>query len=365
MARKRTTKHRIKFNYFQIERNSNSKSESTIRRAEAALVLLDDQLGDRPYQLFSKEDAIKIKQRLAKPSTNPDSDLVLNGSAFTTLRQIKAFLSWLSMLPGYRVLAKGQINFLNPSERDLRAAKSPQYKRIPTISEVEEVLRTLPRSTLLERRDPALIALLSLIPVRDGAVIGLKMKHVTLDEKLVRFPADEVHTKFGKNLQCPFLPVGKEIERVFVDWVEERIELGASPDSPLFPRTKIGTNENQEFEEQGLSDEHWQSAGPVRKIVQGSFVRIGVNGIIPHRFRHMINIHLRGLGLSNEELTAIGTIYGHENVRYLMENYGAMPIDQSIDVVRKMYEKNYDQEEREDSIPTKDLEELIRKRKKG
>jgi integrase len=61
----------------------------------------------------------------------------------------------------------------------------------------------------VERRDQALLALLLLTAMRDAAVVGLKLKHISVERSHVFQDPREIKTKFRKPIETTFLPVGK------------------------------------------------------------------------------------------------------------------------------------------------------------
>ena len=76
--------------------------------------------------------------------------------------------------------------------------------------------------------------------------------------------AREVQTKFSKTFTTYFFPVGDDVKSIVVEWVrylKEECKFGN--DDPLFPKTLIGLDADQNFEAVGLSREHWRNASPV------------------------------------------------------------------------------------------------------
>ena len=87
------------------------------------------------------------------------------------------------------------------------------------------------------------LAFFALTGIRDGAALGLKLRHVDLADCSIRQDARYSATKFSKSMTTWFFPVQGEAEAVFADYVRFlREEEFWSPDDPLFPRTKIGTD---------------------------------------------------------------------------------------------------------------------------
>src|SRR5262249_31759048 len=141
----------------------------------------------------------------------------------------------------------------NLSAKDTRIAKAHRERPIPTLEQVQHVIRAMPATSEIERRDRALIAFTILTGARDGAIASLKLKHVDIDQGRVDQDAREVRTKFSKSFETWFFPVGDDICRIVVDWVTYlRREKLWGLDDPLFPATKVVVGKSQQFETAGL-----------------------------------------------------------------------------------------------------------------
>ena len=171
------------------------------------------------------------------------------------------------------------------SEKETRGAKAHCEQSVPTLEQINAVIRTMPVSTDVERRDRAVIAFILLSGARDGAVASLKVKHVDLAKKRVIQDAREVRTKFSKSSTTYFFPVGEGAERIVEDWIcllKDALLFG--PDDPLFPKTQVNLDEVGHFAASGLARQHWSNAGPIRRIFKLAFVRNGLPYFGPHSF---------------------------------------------------------------------------------
>jgi integrase len=80
--------------------------------------------------------------------------------------------------------------------------------------------------------------LLALTAIRDGALIGLKLKHFDERRSLIIQDPREVDTKFGKRTDAFLFPLNDQFEAIFIDWVRYlREELCFVDHDPLFPKT--------------------------------------------------------------------------------------------------------------------------------
>ena len=76
---------------------------------------------------------------------------------------------------------------------------------------------------------------------------------------------------------------------IVVDWVNYlKSELLFGEDAPIFPKTKLSQNSKREFTANGLVNEHWADASPIRKTFKTAFENAGLEYYNPHSFRDML-----------------------------------------------------------------------------
>ena len=92
------------------------------------------------------------------------------------------------------------IEYLNLSDKEVRAARQPALKRFPTLEQIRKVVLSMPTDTLIQRRDRALVAFTIVTGMRDNAIASLRLKHVDLDRELVvQDPGEGVRTTATKS----------------------------------------------------------------------------------------------------------------------------------------------------------------------
>jgi integrase len=179
--------------------------------------------------------------------------------------------------------------------------------------------------TEVERRDRALVAFAILTGMRDSALASLRLKHVDEHQSpvLVRQEPDQVRTKFSKNIVTYFFPVGDEIRDIALEWVKELRELKCyGPNDPLFPRTRLGHDANQEFVADGFESLCWSTASPVRAIFRAAFENAGLPYFSPHRLRDTLAHLGQSLCRTPEEFKAWSQNLGHESPLTTFTSYG-------------------------------------------
>lgn len=192
----------------------------------------------------------------------------------------------------------------------------------------------MPSGTDIERRDKAVLALLALTAVRDGALVTLRLKHVDLVDRCLWQNAKEVDTKFGKSFRTYFQPGFSEAEGALEDWVNHQREtLLRGADDPLFPKTEMGLDEAGGFCAVGVARDHWKTAQPVRNLVKGAFEVAGIPPFGPHSFRHMHAREALRSGATVEEFWAVAQNLGHSSMLTTLRSYGQLPENRRKEII--------------------------------
>jgi integrase/recombinase XerD len=353
MKTKNPTNERIKRTYFHHLKHADGKAEQTIRQIGRSIARYEEFTGQRDFKNFDQKQAVAFKDDLAKASIAP-------ATTHSTLNDLKRFMGWLALQPGFkRAVRITDIDYLNLSDKDVRAATAPADKPYPTLQMVEKAVAAMPSVSPIEKRDRALMAFTAITGVRDGALVSLKLKHFDEIRKLVLQDPREVTTKFSKRIDTFLFPLNDGFEAIFLDWVSylRSVELFGDKD-PLFPKTGMGHDADQCFKADGLCREHWANATPVRKVFKDAFRRVGLPEFTPHRFRDMIVSEMYRRGLSVAEFKAWSQNLGHEGAMTTLTSYGKIGLEEQGRLVRAPYEAAKDNEK---PLTASDLETLLKK----
>lgn len=342
MAKHNERNERIKRRYAQYLTEAKQLGETSVDQALAAIERFDAANKRKDFAKFHIEQAISFKDKLAK-ATSPTTNRPLSKATIThTLAALRKFFVWLSQQPGYKQrIRPADAEYFNPSNNDRRLARAGDERPFPSLSQVKHALASMPTSTPIERRNRGLVAFLSLSGMRDGAVIGLKLRHVDFANRRIRQDPREIHTKFAKSMMTDFFPVGLEVEEIVVGYVRFLSdELKFGPTDPLFPKTNLGLGTRGGFEQMGLSREHWRTAAPIRKIVGNAFTACGMPAFHPHGFRKT----LVALGMERcrtpEALKAWSQNLGHEDVMTTLREYGKVSPDRQSQILHNLVDEN-------------------------
>ena len=320
---------RIKRRYGEFLKHADGRAEATIRQIEKAIQRYEEFTERADFATFDQRRARAFKDELA-------SRRLSKATMLSTVTALKRFFGWLALQPGYKSkIAMTDIEFLNMSEKDTRAAKAPTERRFPSIEQVEHALSRMPADTEVQKRNRAVIAFTAITGVRDGALVTLRMKHVDTARHHVMQNPREVATKASKRIDTFFFPVSDLCEGIVYDWLRHlRDTLLFGPDDPIFPKTRMGMDADDCFTADGLTRECWSSAGPVRSIFKASFEAVELPVFTPHAFRHML-AHLAYSHCNGpEELKSWSQNLGHESPLTTFTSYGAVSMERQRELVR-------------------------------
>ncbi len=111
--------------------------------------------------------------RLQEPSgaaiKRADRRALEQGEAYSTLAALKAFFQWLCREPGFKRLSYSDADYFSLSLKDCAIAKARNEERVPTLEQIRHVLASMPADSDIEKRNRALIALVTMTGARVDA----------------------------------------------------------------------------------------------------------------------------------------------------------------------------------------------------
>ena len=103
---------------------------------------------------------------------------------------MRRLLKWLAGTRGFtNKINPLDIDYLNPTMNERRASQSTSTKIFPSVDNALTAFRLMPLTKVIDRRNKAIFALLSLTGVRGGALITLRVKHFDPDRRLLALVA--------------------------------------------------------------------------------------------------------------------------------------------------------------------------------
>jgi integrase len=328
---------RIKRKYLAFLEGPKGMVPTSVDQAAAAIAAFEASTRWRDFAAFHIEQARAFKANLTAQINPATGKPLAKATVYSRLMALKAFFRWLAGQSGYRRISYTDAEYFNPSANDGRIATARRDKPVSTVEEVTQVLRSIVVETEIDRRDRALIAATMLTAARDDAIASFALRHVDLEGRRVFQDARSVRTKNRKTFRTEFLPVGAEIEAIFVDWVTYlRTEKQFGPDDPLFPATQIALDVNGHFAPSGLSREFWKNADAIRRIFRQRFEAAGLRYVNPHSIRNTAERLGQRLCSNDEERKAWSQNLGHDKVSTTMNSYGHVPWDRQTEIFQAL-----------------------------
>jgi len=336
MKKHNANNERIKREYVRFLKESKGQNDASLDAVVMAFSRFETYTGYCDFKKYHYEQAIGFKKYLAKQNGQQSGKQLSLATRKTTLRHLKTFFQWLGMQPGY----KSRINFtdaeyFNLSEKDSRIATASRKKSPPTLEQINRVIEVMPTTTVIDRRNRALIAFTLLTGARDKAIASAKLKHIDLTEASFFHDAREVDTKNSKTFKTFFLPVGDDIRQIVIDWVNYlKTEELWGDDDPLFSKTALALDDNRLFKANGLARSHWSTANAIRGIFKAAFANAGLPYFNPHLFRDTLTKLGQRLCKTPEQFKAWSQNFGHQHVLTTFISYGEVEVERQGELIR-------------------------------
>lgn len=340
MMKRNDENERIKRSYRLHLQHARGLSEASMDVSTAAIHRFEESTGFRSFKKFHHEQAIAFRRSLNDATSVRSGKTLSKATISQTLNAVRAFILWLAEQRGYRSRIRySDADYFSLSEKDERVAKATNPKRAPTPEQIERVLQAAPHGSVIDRRNRAMLAFTWLTGVRDGALVSLKLKHVSLSEELVNQDPREVQTKNSKQVRTTFFQVPGSARQIVEDWINElRTEHLWGNDDPLFPATLMGRDPKRGFQPIGIARKHWANADAARKIFADAFKLAGFDPFNPHSFRHALVLLGEDRCATPEEFKAWSQNLGHESVLTTLSSYGTLPDYRQAAIIKGLRE---------------------------
>lgn len=338
MKKNSTNNTRILYDYIKFLADAKRQDQSTIDGVMKSINRFEEYTNYLDFSKFKAKHATGFRKYLLSQKSLVTGDKLSKATVHTATRHLKIFFQYLVTQRGYRAKINcSDIEYFNLSEKDTRIANTKRRRNVAKIEQIMQALETMPYSTVIEKRDRALLAFVILTGARDGAVASAKIKHIDLTEQSFYQDARDVNTKFSKTFTTYFFPVGELPLKILSEWIDYLTkELGYKQSDPVFPKTKLAHNRNQQFEAVGLLKEHWSNANSIRKIFKQAFEAVGLPYFNPHSFRNTLVRLGENLCRTAEEFKAWSQNLGHESVLTSFYSYGDVPDYKQAELLRKL-----------------------------
>ena len=317
---------RVKHDYFVYVTTAGRLSPKTQNQARKAIVEFEKFTEFECFMRFNKTTAIAYKKHITNKKAKRSGELIKATTLKNFIKPLIKFLRWLAFQPKYKSrIVMTDIDYLDLSDNESRAAIMPDFKHFPTLEMLKKAVMAYPKETEIQKRDAAMIAFVALTASRGSALMSLKLRHVDMRQKLVKFFAsDGVDVKFGKNFITFFFPTLDPIfEEVFTDYMRFlREEKFFDINCPLFPKTLSQLDEHMEFTHYTLGKEHLASISSVQNIFDRVLKYSGLEYYNPHSLRDTIAQIIYDLNLPIADTIAMSGNLGHSDASVTVRSYG-------------------------------------------
>jgi integrase len=329
---------RLKHRYFQWLRDAKQMNEKSVEQVAMALDRFECFSSRRDFKQLRAEQAGAFKRHLAKLDGKRSGTPLSKASINSTLYAMRDFVRWLADQKGFRNrLVATDAQFFNPSRHDEAIARSVRPMKVPELAQMEALIAAMPISTIIERRNRAIVALIVLTGARDNAVASLRIGDLDMGERLLFHDSRHVRTKFRKSFSTWFFPVGDQFVDILDAWVREVSDQhGGDPAATLFPKTETHFGREGASLEPRLGSGGWANADPIRKIFKEACSNAELPDFKPHSIRHMLARIGQERAKTAEELKAWSQNLGHENMLTTFTSYGTVPEYRQKKVIAQM-----------------------------
>jgi integrase/recombinase XerD len=325
---------KIKRRYLNRLRDAKEYSEATLASILRAICRYDAFSGGSNYRLFSPARAVAFKKSLMEECNSEQISLT---TVYHILRHLRGFFLWLASEPGFRSRIKvDSVSYLSLGQNLNRQATSSKFTSYPTLEHVLQLVMSVDSTDEVAKRDQAIIAFLFLSGMRDLAIATLPIGCFDRETLLIdQDPAKGVHTKFRKTIITKIPCFDQHLLRIVIEWHEYLVSSRRFQQTdPFFPRTRLRQSEDGfSFAADGVEPVFWQTASPIRQILQHRSAAANLPYYKPHAFRHAA-IHLAmHYCRTPEQFKAVSQNVGHANVGTTFMTYGNLDTHRAIEVV--------------------------------
>jgi integrase/recombinase XerC len=293
-------------------RHQRGYSDETCRAYESDLYELDAFLGERhPGLPLRKVDSRTLRAFLAH--------LYERGSLKSTVaRKLSATKSL------FRYMHRSGRLKDNPAEA-VSGPKLPRHlPRHLTETEIGRLLATPDASTVLGRRDRAILELLYATGIRVGEMVMLGRDDCDLRQRFVRV--------MGKGKKERLVPFGRQAAAALRDYLAERARKRKGDAAWLFLNARGGRLTDRSVRR--ILDRHIRACAVTQRIS-------------PHGLRHTFATHLLERGA---DLRSIQELLGHASLS-TTQRYTSLSISHLIDVHRRSHPRSRPRAGRQDPTP--------------
>ena len=305
---------RIKYKYF--DRLAQKFDKKTMAKIVSAILIFEQCTQFKDFKTFCYEDSKSFQKYLLKKYSHSIQ------TANRTITYVKQFFLWLREHEGYKKLNFDDIDSLQLSLKDREKAKISKPKDYLSIDKWQEIILNLNPIEPIEYRNRAMLTCLLLTGVRVDALISLRIKDVNLEHNYIFQDANHVNTKFSSSHKTNLWNLKPELKQILADWIYTlKQEYSFDNDCPLFPKARITTNNQFQFEPDGFIKVSIKSTSIVRQELAKHLSKANLGHYTPHTIRNSLIALFMGFDLNSEQLKAISQNMSHKSLNTTIGSY--------------------------------------------
>lgn len=318
---------RLLYGYQIFLEHHESVETPTVDEHLRALARMSSFLGNKPFEQVKIEDVLRFKDYLRERRDGEES---LSFSTVShSLSHCSAFFGWLARQPGIR-LQTDLPGYFSLTRREGASETGMARETELTFNLALCLFKDMPRSTPLEQRNRAIVALIIVSGIRVAALVTLRGRHVNIDTRWINQDPKEVATKLSQRIRTYCLDLGNGLIDAIRSWAHWREANGFGDDDPFFlpdrflqPNT-LGLGYRAHVRQ---ARECWKSEDPVQRIIKNAAAAAGVldGHVSSHDFRKALHPFLAVRGdMSVPEEVALQLNFGHTPEEVMRRHYAQM-----------------------------------------
>ncbi|MBO9401823.1 tyrosine-type recombinase/integrase [Shimia sp. R9_3] len=259
--------------------------------------------------------------------------------------QLSLFFKWLRGQSGCRRLSVSIPDYFT-LPRGATAKKSrEEIKPYLSIEEAWRMVETMPTTTILQRRDRAMVAFTYVCGLRAQALIAVRFKHLDLQRRTVMQDARDMEAKNSKSYRARWFPRTESFQEIFLEWIEELRVLGFCGRDGIFPASSHLGKRSVDL----APVEPIQTARPLQTAFACASSAIE-QPCSPHSARHTLKALGSRICRTQDERKAWSMHLGHDDDQITERHYGKMSQEQSDALMEAMCSDEVFTEDEKDMI---------------
>ena len=320
---------KIKYKYRTHKKRTKRKDFETIKSELLHIREFEIFIGFKNFSIFNDDIADQyinwlFSQGYSLPYINEN------------LRALRDFLNWLERQRGFRTkINYNHIDYLYLTNNQRKMSKAVDYKLSYKFEEILKTIRLMPKRTLIEKRNIAIISLQALCGFRISELRTVRIKSLIFEDDVwfVDVNPKYMKVKNSKQRNAYFMKLPDDIVENILSWRKYLISIGFKPLDYLFPIIPAKFNQYNILESK-IENVGIKSNTTLRDIFKKAFTSAGYEYLNPHSFR---KTHARYAKRVNPIFyDAVSKSLGHSTTDVTDISYGNISVVEQQEIYREL-----------------------------